>query len=130
MATVKEMREGLAAALSSPALQVSPYVLASPTPPAAHIVLSEVGYHQAMGNGVEVYSFVVQTFLAAGLDEAAQLKLDEFIASSYVRAAIEADRTLGGVVQDASVSGMSAYNRVVVEGKEMFSADFEVEVFA
>lgn len=132
MATMKQMREGLAANLRAglTGVQVSEYVQANPTPPTVHVVPSSVDYHQTYGNGLEVYRFVVQAFIAATLDDVAQLKLDEFIDSAAVRTALEADDTLGGRVGTLIVTGMSGYNRVVIEGREMFSADFEVMVYA
>lgn len=130
MATLRQMRVGLADALDTiGGMQASPYVLASPTLPAADVQPTSIQYHLAMGNGLEIHAFQVSVYVAAGLDEASQEKLDEFVDSGVVKAALEADKSLGGLVSDIQVTQMSDYVRVVVEGKETFSARWEVLIY-
>lgn len=128
-----QIREGLAANLASiSGVQVSAYMLASPTPPAIHVVPSRIAYDKAMARGTDEVTMTVQAYVALGLDRSAQSALDELLAPSgsrSVKTAIEADRTLGGVVQHVWVSEMSGYNVVSVpERGQMLSADWTVVV--
>lgn len=107
MAQLTEIRAALAAALEDvPGLdQVTPYPLSSPTPPSAHVVPDEVLYHQSFGElgAAEGWTFRVQAFLAYVDDIGSQQKADAFIDDGLVQVALEADRTLGGLVADLMV---------------------------
>ena len=132
-ATIAQIREGLAANLSTiSGIQVSAYLLAAPSPPAIHVVPSSIAYDKAMARGMDIVNMTVQAFVSLGLDQGAQMALDELLAPSGVRsvkAAIESDRTLAGTVQYAWVSEMSGYNVVVIPDRgQMLSADWAVEV--
>jgi hypothetical protein len=130
MATIRELREGLAANLATTSgVQVSPYVLASPTPPSIDVLPARISYYQAMGNAVEMYVFNVQATVTAGIDQGAQMALDEFVDSGAVRAALESDRTLGGKASSLIVRELTEYGRSVNEGAELFIARWEVEVW-
>lgn len=103
MATPEDIRAGLAGAIrtSFRDVQVSEYVLGSPLAPGFEIDLDDEGtnYDQAMGRGLDEWWFVVRGFVADAMDVAAQKRRDVWLASSgtgSVKAAIEADRTLGG----------------------------------
>jgi hypothetical protein len=130
---MEEIREGLATNLRTiSGVQVSAYMLASPTPPAIHVVPPAIEYHQAMQGGLERLTFTVQAFVALGTDIGTQKRLDDFRAPTgvtSVKAALEADRTLGGVAQDLLV--MSSAEPVIVtlpEGRQLLSCDWEVLV--
>ena len=128
-----EIRQGLVDNLSAiSGVQWSPYLLASPTPPSGHVIPSEIAYDRAMHRGMDEVTMTVQAFVALGLDQAAQMKLDELLAPSgatSVKAAIEADRTLGGKVQDAWVSAVTGYTLVTIPDRgQMLSADWSVTV--
>lgn len=132
-ATMAEIREGLAANLSAiEGIQVSPYMLGSPTPPAIHVIPSSIAYDRAMHRGMDEVTMTVQAFVALGLDQGAQMALDELLAptgSRSVKTAIETDRTLGGKVQHVQVDEMSGYNAVtIVDRGQMLSADWSVTV--
>jgi hypothetical protein len=131
MATLAQLREGLAANLRtiSSDVQVSPYVLAKPTPPAIDILPARVEYHRTFGNGLEHHTFLVQAYVASGLDEAAQRRLDEFVDSGVIRQALESDQTLGGIAQSLVVQELTEYGRVVVDNTEMMTARFQVLVY-
>lgn len=101
MASLADIREGLAANLSSiKGCQVSGYQLASPTPPCIHIFPDPdeaVEYHRASANGLVNWTLNVQA-IVPGSDQGAQAKLDQMLEPSgedSVFAALEADKTLG-----------------------------------
>lgn len=130
---MREIREGLAANLDTiPDLQVSAYQLSSPTLPCAYVMPSTVAY-LAMGpiaTRLSEMTFAVRVLVAAGTDQGGQIALDDLVSSGVVPAAIEADKTLGGVVQGLRVDGMTAYDAVVIgDSQEGFRAEWSVTVF-
>lgn len=123
MATLQQVREGLATNLSSiSGCQVSAYLLSNPTPPALEVYpdpTEGIEYHRAMGNGLATYTMAVRGIVAASTDIGGQKNLDEWLepsGSSSVKAAIEADRTLGGAVKDAYVRDVTGYQEYVKPG--------------
>lgn len=113
MADLTSIREGLAANLSAlKDVQVSPYMLANPQPPSAHVFPADISYDQAMVRGVDQWTFTVQAFVGLIDAKGAQVKLDALLApsgSQSVKQLLEVDRTLAGVVADLHVTGCSGY---------------------
>jgi hypothetical protein len=73
-----------------------------------------------MGRGLDKWTFTVQAFVALASDIGAQVKLDAFLApsgSQSVKAAIEADGTLGGIVADTSVVSCTGYRVYARDGR-------------
>lgn len=107
MASLSGIRTALATTLQTAlgsGYTVSPYVLSSPSSNAIQIVPGKIEYHAAMGNGAEWWNFLVQAFLAMTTDEGAQAAADEFLENDPVKAAIEANRKLGGECDDLIVT--------------------------
>ena len=134
MATVEQITEGLAANLSTiSGVQVSPWMLASPTPPAIHVIPPAIEYHQAMQDGFSELTFTVQAFVALGTDIGSQKRLAQMRAptgSGSVKAAIEADKTLGGVVSDLIVRSSDEPQVLTLDGgRQLLACDFEVDVW-
>jgi hypothetical protein len=134
MATLEQVTEGLATNLETiSGVQVSAWMLASPTPPAIHVVPPAIEYHQAMQNGFAELTFTVQAFVALNSDIGAQKLLAQMRAptgSGSVKAAIEADRTLGGVVKDLIVRSSAEPQVLTLEGgRQLLSCDFEITVW-
>jgi hypothetical protein len=134
MASMKNMREGLAANLGAiPGMQVSAYMLSNPTPPAAHVLPAEITYDTAMRRGQDVWFFTVQVFVSLTTDIGAQKLLDKMLASSgsdSVKAAVESDRTLGGACDDLRVVSMGGYEIFVLGERQLLGATWRVEVIA
>lgn len=118
-----QIREALASNLSTiPNVQVSAYQLSNPTPPAIHVVPGMTEYHQTFGGSSEAewWEFTVQAFVAIPNDIGSQRRLDEMLestGSSSVKAAIESDPTLGGIVDDLIVTTRTGYQLYVNEGR-------------
>lgn len=141
MADVRLLREGLAANLSTiPGIQVSPYILANPTPPCAYVSLGPVEYDKTMRRGHDDWTFVVYVIVGvAAPDVASQQRLDRMLASSgaeSVKEALESDPTLGGSADDVhvvSATGPQTYERDAVQGATRVSylgVEFTVAVMA
>src|SRR6266540_6294617 len=114
MATLTQIRKGIAAQLNTiPGLQASARILSNPTLPVAYVVPGEINYHQTMGStGHSDWNLLIEVQVGTVSDMAAQDTLDAFIAESgekSIKAAIEADPTLGGLVDDLIVQGTSDY---------------------
>lgn len=129
-----QIRVAIAEALQTiPALQASPYVLSNPTPPSAHVMRGDVLYDQAMQGGTHVWTMRVQAFVALTTDQGAQALLDQFLApdGSYsVKAAIEADTSLGGIVQDLHVTAANGEQQYVRDqGGPVLGSEWTVEVW-
>lgn len=127
---LKETRIAIAARLQDhfgDEIQVSPTMLADPTPPAAHVYPTPVEYDETMGRGSDDWSFTVQVFVSdAGGDEGAQELLDEYIepfGPRSVKEALELADTddgrvsLGGVIFDLRVERCEGYRLYVREGR-------------
>lgn len=110
MASVKEIRTALAALLEAglgSELTVTAYMTANPVPPCADLFPTPVEYDAAFGRGSDDWTFTVRVFVDAADDVSSQETLDEFLAPAgpkSVKAALEADPTLGGLLPDGSDS--------------------------
>lgn len=132
----QEMADQLKAALE---IQVSPYMLANPTPPAGHLYPTPIEYDHAFQRGMDVWTFTLQVFVSETVDIGAQNRLDEFLNTSgprSVKAALEADGdagrpVLGGLVDDLRVVRCEGYRRYVTEGRgPAFGSEWTIEVYA
>lgn len=109
MSRVGDIRAGLRENIKAniDGWQVSPYRIASPTPPGIMIVRGEVRPHRARANGLSEFDFRVMAFVAdAGDSKKTQIDLDALLDPSGMGSmiqAIESDPTLGGVCDDLQV---------------------------
>lgn len=122
-------------------VQVSPYMIANPTPPAAHLFPAPVDYDQAFARGMDQWTFTLQVYVAemAGLSRGAQERLDDFISTDSthsVKRALEltADggpQTLGGLIDDLRVVSCDGYRRYAREGMgPLFGSEWTIDVRA
>lgn len=115
------VREALAANLNRiNGLDVSPLMLANPTPPAAHVYPATVDYDVSFGRGGDMQTLTIQVLAGLVLESAAQQTLDQYLAGSgpfSVKEAAESDPQLGGACDDLEVTGSSGYRELQVEGQ-------------
>jgi len=136
VASLADIRAGIAANCSAVSgIQVSPYLLANPTTPSAHIFpepTDPIEYDVTMGRGTDKIILIVQVFVAFTTDIGSQVSLDEYLAGSGARSfkqAIESDPTLNATGEDLRVTGVTRYQRYVLpSGGECLAADFRVQV--
>lgn len=145
MSSLADIRAALAANLGTLKstyrdMQISPYVLSNPTLPTIWVKPAQDGvteYHktfETMGSpdGQATWMLTVQAFVAGGGDIAAQKVLDELLDTSgdhSVKAAIEADKTLGGAANDVIVRRCISYQEYQrPDGTLALGAEWHVEV--
>lgn len=132
------VRAGLAAAIKAqfgPDVQCSGYLLVSATPPCFDVLLQSVTYDEAMNRGLDELTLTVRGVVQNTSDIGGQKNLDEWCVSSgptSVKAALEADRTLGGVCQTLKVTELGAYQKFTSttgSGADYLAADWTVVVY-
>lgn len=132
MSLYGDIRAGLVRNLSSLGIQSTGYLLQAPTPPVIEISPRGTAYDSAFGRGLDEGLWMVRITVAVSLEEGAQRNLDSYLERSganSVKALIEAEKTLGGVVQSLRVENVSAYEAAIVDGKSVLSADWTVRIY-
>jgi hypothetical protein len=133
-ASADQIRVGIANAIKAiDGIQASPYALSNPTPPTAHVLRGAILYDQAMDGGTHIWTMRVQAYVGLVSDLGAQMLLDKYLSAdgnTSIKAAIEADRTLGGIVQDLHVTdatGEQQYDRA--SGGPVLGSEWTVQVW-
>lgn len=102
-ATVSQVATGLATRLATiSGLRTSAYQPEQLNPPFAFPTLNRIEYHRAFAGGDVVMDWTVNVIVGRYVDRNSFAILDDYLSYSgakSVRAAIEADKTLGGVCQ-------------------------------
>jgi hypothetical protein len=140
MATVKEIREGIAANLAAlDGVQKSAYLLSNATPPTLMVMPGPPGggdfteYHRASQDGLEIMTFTVRAEAGVVSDIGGQMKVDEFLdvnGGSSVKTAVESDASLGGLVSDLIVTRSTAGIVTSQDGtSQKIAAEWEVKVY-
>ena len=119
-ATVSQVADGIKVRLATVSgLRTFSYQPEQLNPPVAFPVLESVEYHRAFGGGDVQMRWQIFVIVGRYLDRVAHSNLDGFLSYSgatSLRAAIEGDRTLGGVVNTLVLdSGMSVGSLTVAE---------------
>lgn len=129
-----EIQDGLAQALRTiPGLRVADHLPEQINPPIAVIQIQSVTYHRAMRGGLSNWEYVVSVVAGRLGDRAAQRTLDAWMSwdgSQSVRAALEADQTLGGICSTVKVNDMLAVRPVSLGDAAYLSCEFNVYVNA
>lgn len=135
MSVIGDVRTGLKANLDSiPGVNVSKYALSNPMGgPLLHLWPTGVTYHRAMTTGIVDATFTVQAVCAVITDQDSQAKIDRMLdgeGADSVFAALEADKTLGGVCDSLTVSEAANITiAVTATNEERMTADWSVTVF-
>lgn len=106
---IAAIRQAVAAALTTiPGLNATAYQMSTPDLPTAHVSRGPFTYDQALQGGVHNLTLTITAYVALVSAEGAQMLLDRYLAADgefSVKEAVEADTTLGGLVQDLHVTG-------------------------
>lgn len=133
-ATLSQVRTALASVLSGiSGLNAHAFKVGSITPPAA-IVMPAPGdffLYATASDPVHDLDLVIGLFVQWGDDESASAELDAFLSptsTTSIWAAVDADRTLGGVVASAQVGTARSYGSYEYGGEPYYGCEFPVSV--
>lgn len=125
--------DGLGARLATiSGLRVKDYLADAVAPPTAVVAIEAIAYDATMARGLDGGTFLVHVLVAKASDRAARDNLDGYLASSgakSVKAAIEADPTLGAAAQSTRVQS-AAVSVMTVAAIDYLAATFTVDVIA
>lgn len=135
MGKIATIREALATAVATiPGLQAEAYVRDIANVPVAMVGGPDpVEYDKTFGRGHDDMTFPIMIFSSRVSDEEAQETLDAYIdpyGASSLKAAIESDSTLGGVVEDLRVTGTQEYGPQDINGVTYLGAVLLVSVMS
>jgi hypothetical protein len=82
---------------------VSAYPTSNPVPPQIEVGRFSIEKHAAMLDGVEWWTCPIEAYVAITTDAISWQTADAFLDNDPISAAIEANRTLGGLVSDLIV---------------------------
>jgi hypothetical protein len=133
-ATVSQVAEGLRVRLATvTGLRTFSYQPEQVNPPVAFPVLESIDYHKAFGGGDVRMQFTIIVIVGRYVDRVAHANLDGFLSFSgatSLRAAIEGDRTLGGVAQTLVMDSSLSISALAVAEAEYLQVSFSVLVHA
>jgi hypothetical protein len=101
--------------------------------PIAYPTIQTVTYHRAFGGGDVVMDWNVEVVTGRWTDRTAHALLDSYLSydgASSIRAALEADVSLGGVVQTMIVQSSTSISSVSQGEQEFLGITFQVTVHA
>jgi hypothetical protein len=126
-----DVRAGLAvAAAAVPGLNATPHAPARVEAPAFYPGETDVDYDRTFGSGVDEMLATCYLLVSSADDQDGQAVLDRFLGRGpeSVKAALEADRTLGGVCMDLRVRGVRAYRTYRSGDDHFYGAQLQVYV--
>jgi hypothetical protein len=133
-ASVSAVATALMASLSTVnGLRTKTYQPENPVPPIAYPVLQTITYHRAFTGGDVVMEWNVSVIAGRWTDRTAHALLDSYLSydgASSIRAALEADKTLGGVVQTMIVQNSANIASLSQADQEFLEITFQVTVHA
>lgn len=129
--TPSSVRDGLKTALATiTGLRTYDIIPDGIAPPAAVVGLLSLDFDMSMGRYLDHADIEVMVIVGRMSERAAQDKLDAYLAGSgsgSIKAAIEADTTLGGSVQTCRVLSASP-TTITVSGADMLCYRYQIEV--
>lgn len=132
MSALSDMRAGLATNLATVSgLRTSAYIPDNLTPPIAVVAPDTITFDQTFGRGQDRYTFTVEVVVGRATDRASQSLMDTYCdpnGSKSIKAAIESDSTLGGVVFDCRVTEVRGYQQIVIADVVFLSVVFSIDV--
>lgn len=133
-ATVSQVADGLKARLATvTGLRTFSYQPEQVNPPVAFPVLESVDYHRAFGGGDVQMRWTVIVIVGRYLDRVAHANLDGYLSydgATSLRAAVEGDRTLGGVAKTLILDSSMSIGSLAVAEAEFLQVSFSVLVHA
>jgi hypothetical protein len=131
-ATVSQVADGLKTRLATiTGLRTFSYQPEQENPPFGYPQLNSVDYHRAYSGGDVVMNWTVFVIVGRYLDRTAHAQLDDYLSYSgakSIRAAIEADPTLGGVCSTLIVRSGADISSLDANGASFLIIQIQVEV--
>lgn len=131
-ATVSQVATGLQTRLATiSGLRTFNYQPEQENPPFGYPQLNNIDYHRAYSGGDVVMNWTVYVVVGRWLDRTAHAALDDYLSYSgakSVRAAIEADPTLGGVCSTLIVRSGADITSLDAGGAQFLVIQMQVEV--
>lgn len=131
-ATVSQVATGLQTRLATiSGLRTFNYQPEQENPPFAYPQINRIEYHRAYSGGDVVMDWTVYVVVGRWLDRTAHAALDDYLSYSgakSVRAAIEADPTLGGVCSTLIVRSGADITSLDANGAQFLVIQMQVEV--
>lgn len=132
--TASQIHAAVSAALATvPGLRVADHLPEQVAPPMAVIQMETVTYHRTMQGGTSEWAFLISLIAGRMGDRAAQRQLDGWLSydgSQSIRAALEADPTLNGIVQSLVVAEMASIRLLTMGDATFLTCDFNLTVHA
>jgi hypothetical protein len=133
-ASINQVATGLAARLGTiSGLRTYTYQPEQLNPPVAFPTIEQVTYHKAMSGGDVVQDWTITVIVGRYTDRTAQSLLDTYLSysgASSVRAAIESDRTLGGVAKTLILTNGASINAVTQGDADFLQITLQCQVHA
>lgn len=132
MQDVSTIRQALADKMANVyGLRTSAHVPDAPRPPQAVVMPDRISYDLNANRGADTLYFTITVLVGRADDRSSQGNLDKYLRGrDSVKAALEADRTLGGVVNTCRVTEARNYVSVSVGDTTYLQVELEVEVVA
>jgi hypothetical protein len=102
-------------------------------PPVAFPILNSVQFHDAFGGGDVVMDFTIVLVAARWAERVSYSTLNAWMSysgSSSIRAAIEGDKTLGGVVNTCVLASSASISSMTAGEADFLSVEFALTVHA
>lgn len=133
MTEISQIRAGLVANIKTTigsTAQVSPYRSHAPTPPTVMVMGFGEVKKVAMGSW-EINDFLVQGLAGSPTQESAQMRLDTWLSplgATNIWTAIESDKTLGGIVNNATVTKCDGAQFIETPGGEVLGSTWHIQI--
>lgn len=132
--TVSQVADGIKTRLQTiTGLRVYNYQPEQLNPPVAYPSLNSVTYHKAFGGGLVEMNWTILVIVGRYLDRVAHETLDGYLSYSgatSVRAAIEGDKTLGGVADTLILSDSTDISSLSSNDAEFLQIELSLTVHA
>ncbi len=133
-ATISQVNAGIKTRLATiSGLRVFDYMPDAVNPPLAFPVLTGIEYHKAFSGGDVQFSYNVGVVVGRVSERTAQTTLDQFMSysgASSIRAALEGDKTLGGIVDTLTLSSSANISSLAIGDANFITVDFTLLVYS
>jgi len=128
--SISDIRDGIATNLATiSGLRTSAELPDNPSPPIAVVQLNNVQYDQAFQGGMVFYTFTI-TVIVGRVSERTRLNAYASTGAGGVKAALQSDKTLGGVAFDVRLQEMTNIGAITLGEQQYLAAEFSAIVYA